>query len=70
MVVVAVVVCESCRAVWFRNKESRVLAIESVPKRVRFWVLISLQGGGFSPNPDATERCKHNLVIVPSLEYY
>jgi hypothetical protein len=44
--------------------------MESVSKGGRSWVHISLEVGVSSPNPDATEACKHNLATVPYLEYY
>jgi hypothetical protein len=44
--------------------------MESVSEGGRSWVLISLEGGVSSPNPDATEGRKHNSATVPYLEYY
>jgi hypothetical protein len=44
--------------------------MESVSEGGRSWVLISCVGGMSSPNPDATEGCKHTSATVPYLEYY
>jgi hypothetical protein len=50
--------------------EDRVLVKEYVSERRRTWVIISLEGGMSSPNPYATEGCKHNLPTVPYVDYY
>jgi hypothetical protein len=50
--------------------EDRDLAMESVSERERSWVILSLESGMSSPNPDATDRHKHNSATVPYLEYY
>jgi hypothetical protein len=45
----------------FGDRRDRVLVIESVSDGGRSWVLISLEGGMSSPNPDAIEGCKIQL---------
>jgi hypothetical protein len=44
--------------------------MESVSDGRKSWVLIYLEGGVSSPNPNAIEGCKHNLATLPYLEYY
>jgi hypothetical protein len=44
--------------------------MESGSERRGPWVLISLEGGLASPNPDVIERRKHNSATVYNLEYY
>jgi hypothetical protein len=58
----------SCRVFRVLEPEvERVLAMESVSEGGMVWVLISLEGGVFSPDPDTTEERKHNLASVPYL---
>jgi hypothetical protein len=51
-------------------EESRVLVIESLSEGGRYGVCLSLERAISSPNPDAIDRCKHNSVTVPYLEYH
>jgi hypothetical protein len=50
--------------------EDRVLALESVSEGARFWVVVFLEGGVSSPNPDATDGWNHNSARVPYLDSY
>jgi hypothetical protein len=52
------------------TEETRVLTIESVTEGGSTLVLIYLEGGISSPNPDTTEGCKYNSATVPYLEFY
>jgi hypothetical protein len=44
--------------------------MKSVSEDVRSWFIIYLEGSVSSPNPDATDRRKHNSGTVLYLEYY
>jgi hypothetical protein len=53
-----------------KTEESPVLAMESLTEGGRSWVLISLEDGVFSPNPNAIKRYIYNSPRVHYLEYY
>jgi hypothetical protein len=54
----------------FEIERSTVLVTESASQGGRSWVLISLVGSVFSPNPNATSGDEYNSATVPYLEFY